>query len=156
MAIRKPLVIGSDGLIQQLQSGDTVGAIETGQVTLTAAAALTKGNAVYVPSAGNVNKARANAAGTSKVVGIVPNDISNGATGTVQVNGVVTLTTAEWDAITGQTGGLTAGSIYFLSAATAGLLTTTAPSTVGQLVVRVGIALSATEMSVSPGDPILL
>jgi len=64
----------------------------------------------------------------------------------VQTNGVLTLTTAEWDAITGDTGGLTRGVPYYLiPAPDDGQLTTTPPSTPGDFVVRVGIALSATD-----------
>ena len=42
--------------------------------------------------------------------------------------------------------GLTAGAVYFLSADTAGLITTTEPSVVGQISKPVGIAVSTTEM----------
>lgn len=52
--------------------------------------------------------------------------------------------------------GLDAGDHYFLSAATAGLITTTAPSTPGQYVVRVGEAVSTSEISIQLEPPILL
>ena len=156
MAVKKPLVIGSGGGIEQLQSGDTIGAFETGQVTQTAAATLIAGNPVYQSAAGTVNKGRANAAGTSRITGLTTTGIASAATGTVQSGGVLALTTAEWDAITGGSGGLTFNTVYFLSAATAGLLTSTAPSTVGQLIVEIGTALSTTEMLIDIKAPILL
>jgi len=46
--------------------------------------------------------------------------------------------------------GLTAGEVYFLSASTAGLLTTTEPTVVGQVSVPVGVASSATSLYVAP------
>lgn len=156
MAVKKPLVVGSDGRPQQLQSGDSIGSIETGQITLTADAALIAGAAVYASAADHVNKARANASGTSRCLGLAAAAISNGATGTIQVNGIVTLSTAEWDALAGTTGGLTYDSTYYLSPSTAGLLTATCPTTVGQLVVIVGVALSTTELNVKISEPILL
>lgn len=60
-----------------------------------------------------------------------------------QLSGPVTLTTAQWDAITGQVGGLTPGVPYFLDAATEGKLTTTAPGGGGDFVTPVGIGLTA-------------
>jgi hypothetical protein len=155
MAVRKPLVLVS-GRIQQLQSGDSIGAFETGQVTLTAAATLIAGNAVYASAAATVDKARANATGTSNVIGLATTGITSSATGVIQVNGVLTLTTTEWDAVAGTTGGLTYNTTYFLSAGTAGLLTSTAPSTVGQTVVEIGTALSTTDLAVSIKSYVLL
>jgi len=63
-----------------------------------------------------------------------------------QYSGLLKLTTAQWDAITGGSGGLTRGDAYYVSATTSGHLTTTAPSGGGQFVSPVGIATSATTM----------
>lgn len=157
MATRKPLVLGSDGRPQQLQSGDTLGiASETGQVEMTATSTVVAGGPVYCDGADSFDLARANAAGTSKVVGLAVVGITAAATGMVQVNGVLSLTTGEWDAVFGTTGGLTPGATYFLSEATAGIGTGTRPTTVGELVVILGIALSTTELSIRVGEPILL
>ena len=52
--------------------------------------------------------------------------------------------------------GLTAGATYYLSAATAGAMTVTPPSTVGQYVVRLGKALSTTEFEIRIERPVLL
>ncbi len=73
----------------------------------------------------------------------------------VQPQGVLTLTRAQWDAITGDTGGLIWGIPYYLDPATSGQLTTTAPSDPGDFVVRVGVALSATDLLIlicCPGE----
>lgn len=156
MAVKKPLVLGSDGRPQQLQSGDSVGVFETGQISLVADADLIAGAAVYASAAGHVDKARANASGTSRCRGIAQAAIASAASGTVQINGVVTLTTAEWDAVAGTSGGLTYDATYYLSPGTAGLLTGTCPSSVGQYVVIVGVALSTTELDLKIQEPVLL
>jgi hypothetical protein len=57
----------------------------------------------------------------------------------------VTATTGQWDAVTGGSGGLTPGVYYYVSAATAGLLTTTAPTTTGEVVKQAIWAISSTE-----------
>lgn len=46
--------------------------------------------------------------------------------------------------------GLTVGEAYFLSAATAGAITATEPSTIGQVSVPIGVASSATSLYVAP------
>jgi len=157
MTARKPLVVVS-GRIQQLQSGDTLDATvsEKDVVSMIADATLIAGNAVYAAAAGHCDKARANAAATSRVIGLATTAITSGASGSIQTNGVVTLTTGEWDAVAGTTGGLTYNTIYYLSAGTAGLITSTAPSTTSQLVVQLGIALSTTELYLDPQPEILL
>lgn len=156
MAVKKPLVLGADGRPQQLQSGDSISAVETGQISLTATATLIAGNAVYADGAASVDKARANAGGTSRCIGLAAAAITSAAAGMIQTNGVLTLSTAEWDALCGTTGGLTADTTYYLSAATAGLLTDTCPSTVSQYVVIAGIALSTVDLSIRISEPILL
>ena len=54
------------------------------------------------------------------------------------------------------TSGLDAGDIYYLSAATPGLITTVPPSTPGQYVTRVGEAASSAELIIQLEPPILL
>lgn len=157
MATKKPLVMGSDGRPQQLQSGDTIAnAADTGQVNQTAAAALVAGNAVYTSGADAVNKAQANASGTKDVLGLATAAISSSASGTIQTNGIVALTTTQWDAVAGTTGGLAPNAIYFLDPATAGKITATPPTTAGQYVCEVGRALSTTEFLIDIRSPILL
>lgn len=158
MALKKQLVMGTDGLPQQLQAGDTVaGGTDTGQVGgQVAAVALLAGNAVFTSGADAINKAQANSIGTKDTLGLATTAIAATAAGIVQCNGVVVLTTAQWDAVAGTTGGLVFNTRYFLSPTTAGLLTATVPTTVGQYVAYVGRGLSTTEMLVEPAVPILL
>ena len=116
------------------------------------------GTPVYVKSNNHIDAARANAAGTAECLGLISEvgGIATTATGAVQTGGTLTLTTGEWDAITGGSGGLTIGVYYYISAATAGLLTATAPSVAGQLVTPVGLAHSATQLEIRPERAILL
>lgn len=158
MALRKPLVM-IDGLPQQISSTDTLDATlsEVDQVSMTngEASALVIGTLTYVSAANTVKKAQANALGTCDVLGMVK-DISAAAAASVsnQTDGQISATTDQWDAVTGQTGGLTPGAVYFLSAATAGRMTVTAPTTSGQYVLRIGKALSTTLFDLNIGQPI--
>lgn len=160
MAARKPLVINS-GQIEQLQAGDTLVAsvteVDVVSKTNDNAGSVVIGAPVYQKSNGNVDKARANAQGTVQVVGLVADtSIAAAGSGNIQTDGVLVATTGQWDAVTGGSGGLTPGSPYYVDAAAAGLLTATAPSTASQFVVRVGLALSSTDMDITITAPIKL
>ena len=118
---------------------------------------INKGQAVYIKSSGSVDLAKANASGTAQAVGLVfDTTIATGAVGSVIIGGPITLTTAQWDAIAGTTGGLTAGVNYFLSPTVAGSLTATCPSTTGNYAELVGQAASATTLYVSARSPFAL
>ena len=151
MAAQKPLVIIA-GQIQQLPVGDTLAAAAT-EVDVIAklnanAGTIVIGTPVYPSSATQVDKAGAAAAGTRRVLGLMQSvSTASGVSGFVQTDGVLTASTAQWDAVAGTTGGLAAGTVYYLSA-TAGLLTATAPSTSGHYVCEVGMALSPTELEI--------
>jgi hypothetical protein len=153
MAIKKPLVMNG-GIIGQLQSGDTLAEVE--QIQAVADIALTAGMVVCSSAAGHIAKAKADAVGTSKSTGLATADIGNGATGGYQTEGIISLTTGQWDAVFGTTGGLVFNTIYYLSAATAGNGTSTAPTTVGQFVRQVGIGLSTTDLKIEMGPLIQL
>ena len=77
---------------------------------------------------------------------VIDANIAVSTAGRVQTNGKVILTTAQWDSITGQSGGLTPGSGYYLSQ-TAGLLTKT-PVNSGRFIV--GVALTTTDFQLEP------
>lgn len=160
MAAKKPLVLNG-GQIEQLQTGDTLDAsvseVDVVSVTNGESTAVVICTPVYVSAAGAVKKAQANASGTVQLLGLMKStSVEASATGTVQTDGIFTATTAEWDVATGGTGGLTAGSVYYLSAATAGLLTTTPPSATGSFIDRVGLALSTTDLDITIEPPIKL
>jgi hypothetical protein len=158
MATRTPLVIIS-GVVQQLPSGDTIdgGGPDTITLTNSNAGSAVIGMPVYSDGAGTFDLAQADAAGTYLVVGLVQDtSIASAASGAIQVNGILTATTGQWDAVTGDVGGLTAGSRYFLDETTAGNLTTTPTTTTTEYVVPVGRALSTTQMEILVETAILL
>jgi hypothetical protein len=161
MPLRKPLVVNA-GKIQQLQPGDTLDAPQSGGddtvLTNANAAAVVVCAPVYVSANDSFDKAQANAPATTDVFGLVSQSpsVAAGATGPVRSGGVLAATTAQWDAVAGTTGGMARGTYYYLDPATAGKLTATAPSTAGQFVVEVGLALSTTELLIRPRPPILL
>ena len=160
MAQRKPLVMNS-GQIEQLQSGDTLDAVVT-EVDLISrtnnnASPIVIGHAVYPDGNGTVDLAQADASGTVEVLGLVQEtSIAAAASGYIQTDGILTATTGQWDAVAGTTGGLTAGTVYYLDPDTPGLLTATAPTTGGDYVVRIGVGLSTTELEITFQPPILL
>ncbi len=160
MSARKPLVI-VNGQIQQLQAGDTLDAstseVDVVQKTNGNASPLVICTPAYVKADGTVDKAKADASGTVQILGLAKDvSIDAAAAGAIQTDGVLAATTVQWDAVAGTTGGLTAGTVYYLDAATAGKITGTAPTTVGQFVVRIGLALSTTELDISTTAPIKL
>ena len=119
------------------------------------ASAIAIGKAVYISSGDTVKLANANAAGTKNVVGLVfDTSINSGASGSVAISGSISATTTQWDAVTGQSGGLTAGAKYYLSNSTAGGLTTTAPTT--GYAAPVGVALSTTKFVLNIGPTVKL
>jgi hypothetical protein len=83
-------------------------------------------------------KAIASAANTAEVVGVVSRVI-DASTFEMTLSGEISGLT-----------GLTPGEVYFLSAATAGLLTIVEPSVVGQVSLPVGVASSASTLYVAP------
>lgn len=159
MALKKPLVL-SGGEIQQLQAGDDIdapfsGAIEVSLVNDNAGAVVIC-TPVYASAAGHFDKANATAAGTAKVIGLVTTtSVANGATGQVAIAGVVVATTAQWDAVTSLTGGLTFNVSYYLDT-TAGKIVVTPTTTTGQNNVFLGRGLSTTTLELGIRQPILL
>lgn len=159
MPLKKPVVLNTDGTFELLQSGDTLDATisiaDEATLTNSSASAIPIGTPIYISAANACEPSRANATGTAKVVGLVSAvSIAASGTGTIRKDGTLPATTAQWDAITEQVGGLTPGSTYFLSEATAGKLTTTAPTT--GWIVPVGVALSTTDFEIQIGDRVRL
>ncbi len=95
-----------------------------------------------------------------QVVGVLveaPDAGSSGVPVRMRTTGKVTLTTDEWDLITGDSGGLTEGAPYYLDWGfnSFGHLTTVAPTGSGQKKVQVGVALNVTTLVLSlPALPI--
>lgn len=68
---------------------------------------------------------------------------------TVRTAGAVILTADEWDEVTGGSGGLTAGSLYFLDDVANGGLVDAAPVASGTFVCQVGTAINETTLLLS-------
>lgn len=160
MPARRPLVV-IGGQIQNLPSGDSLDApvSEVDVISLNNASGSSAAicRAVYAGATG-FQLAQANSSATKNVIGLVRDTaIASNASGNIQSDGVMVATSAQWDAVTGGSTGLTPGAIYYLSATTAGAITSSAPSTAGQYVVQVGIALSTTALDIrDSGFDILL
>lgn len=116
------------------------------EIDLTAGETISQGQAVYINATdGKVYKAIAS--GTvdqATVLGFAKENKNAGQVISIQVGGVLSLS------------GLDEGEIYFLSAASAGFITLTPPSTAGQYVTRVGEAGSTAQLCIKPEVPILL
>ena len=156
MAIKKPLVL-TGGQIEQLQSGDSITNPVAIQMTNNNAGSIVIGTPVYAIANDAVDKAMANAVATVNVIGLVA-DVTIGAAalGSIQFDGVLAATTGQWDTVAGTSGGLAKDAFYYLDAATAGKLTATAPSTTGQFVLPIGIAISTTELKIEIGQRVKL
>ncbi len=157
MAVKAPLVIGTDGNMERLQPGDS---IDVGSSVGGYSAdngndgSITIGQVVYISGSGEMDLAKAdNGASAAAHALVVDASVSSGATGNFKLSGIVTST--DWTTVTGSEA-LTAGAMYFVSDSEAGGLTSVAPTTAGSYVVPVGRALSATELDVNIGTPIKL
>lgn len=127
---------------------DSIIASQSGETVIT----LLRGMPVaYV--AGKV--VRASATTQPRIYGFVY-DATIGAlgSGNIAVGGVLTATTAEWDAVTGSSGGLVPYSVYFLTS-TPGQIGTV-PSLANTYLMRAGYALSATQLKLQFDSPITL
>ena len=147
-----------DGEIGQLKAGDTLDITASSNQQFSATnsniAAITIGQPVYIQGANLVDLALADAKATSGVIGLVLDaSIDSSVVGTILTDGI--LTSTDWTAVVGADT-LTVGSVYFLSDVTAGTLTTTAPTTTGSFVTRVGTAISTTTLEVTISRPISL
>lgn len=102
---------------------------------------------VYTDSTG-AKLARADADLTRRVIGFVYDaSILSTGNGNIATAGSITALTSQWDAVTGNTGGLTPNATYWASTVTAGCITNVAPSTTGW-VQPVGVATSSTTMRI--------
>ena len=108
------------------------------------------GNVVFFNTVGDAVKAQADVEATMLGVGFASETIADTTSGDFQVDGIMIATEAEWNAVTEEgAGGLTEGAKYFVSEITAGKITTTAPSVVGEFVVQIGIALTSTKLKIT-------
>jgi hypothetical protein len=112
-------------------------------LTVTASEAISAGDWVNLWNSTGLKARKADATVAGKEAhGFALAAISNGATGSIYLEGLNTQVT-----------GKTAGDRQFLST-TAGASTTTAPSGAGNQAQVLGVAVSATSISFKPSDPI--
>lgn len=99
--------------------------------------------------------ARATTAGPNfQVVGLVKTGAAVGLTASLVAAGPLTLTTAQWDAVTGGVGGLIPNALYYVAPGPAGFLTALSPTAgSGDSAKIVGIALNTTTMAVMCSGP---
>jgi hypothetical protein len=146
--IKQPLVIGPQGQIQQLQSGDSVVASSVGSQFDAVNGDVVMhlpGTVVYISSSGTVQSALANSYNTVRAVAMASGTIASGAVGVYQIDGLAS-----------GFNNLTPNTTYFLSPTSAGSITATVPTTNGQWVLSVGVAYSPTQINVAFGTPIQL
>ena len=150
----------NDGSANQFIKTDAAGqwswSHDSNFISLTATSLTAIGMAVYSNGAGTFELARAYT-GSEGAIGLAISGISAAASGVIQTNGIISLTTGQWDTLCGTSGGLIAGTIYYLSSVAAGKLTSTPPTLSGgyysQKIIR---ALSTTVAVIRIGDSIKL
>lgn len=146
---REPYAPNYRGLVDaliDLKEGFPTRTSSSLEITLTAGENIVQSQALYI-NAADGRAYKAIASGTvdqATVVGFAKESKNSGLFISVQIAGVLA------------TSGLDEGEIYFLSAASAGNITLTPPSTPGQFVTRVGEAAIPTQLCVKPEVPILL
>lgn len=153
MAQRQPLTIVA-GQIEQVQAGDNFGnRIIRNNASGTTAV---RGQPVISDGDGSFDLANRASVANAKVIGLLAQgSVGNGSDGTIQVDGMFEASTTQWDAVTGGSGGLVAETYYYLGL-TDGTLTSTPPSTAGEVYILVGIALNTILMRIVIGPQILL
>lgn len=146
--------VAEAGKIPALDSGGKIdstllpatNAEDTIAVVVEDAGGLGAGDAVNIfDSTGTPKVRRADASNGRPAHGFVKAAFADAATATVFKEGT-----------NDQLTGMTAGIVQYLSATTPGAVTATAPSTAGQVVQRLGVAFSATDLDWEPVQPITL
>jgi hypothetical protein len=119
------------------------------------AGAIVIGQLVYQTTAGHVDLATTADMAHATVIGLVAAaSIASGASGVVQTSGPMILATPQWDAVTGQVGGLTPGAEYYLTGT--GLLTKLMPVSPNAIVVPIGAAASTQQLNLAIQAPVQL
>ena len=153
---KKPLVL-TNGRVEELQASDELDLVNNLDLVNKVnghPSSIVKGQPVYVNAVGQIDIAKADAALSANVIGLVRNDsIAAGASGQVQLQGQLYM--ADWTAVTGSPD-LTVNSEYYLSPTNAGTLTTTPASTPGQFLAFVGFAVDAKTLMILWERPIRL
>lgn len=123
---------GADGATVVVESGSAPVAAIFDSITV-------RGDVLYVSSGGHVDLAQADGEPQALAVGIALESVSAGQAGAYRTNGVVS--NPGWS--------LVPGAVYYLSPSVAGGMTDAFPNSVGDHVVILGAALSATELNLN-------
>lgn len=121
--------------------------------TAIASVDIDEGRPIYITGMGEVDLAKADSQSTTEVIGFVQVDCLSGETCRYLTEGKIER--LDWTTLTGMVD-LSPGEIYFLDSANAGRITATAPTTLGEFVVRVGRAVSTRTLDIEIELPILL
>ncbi len=127
-----------------------------GVLVAEAGADLIPGSPVYVTGAATFELAQADAYPQTIFAGMSSKPTLTGFLAEIVAGGPLELSPAQWDAITGQVGGLVPGTVYYLSPTTPGIIQPTPPAAVGTFSVKIGQAITASLMEVDPRNPIKL
>jgi hypothetical protein len=111
-----------------------------------------KGMAIHVSGADNVDLANADDPTTAICFGIAREDVTAGNTGEYQSEGQLSVT--DWTPVIGSAN-LTPGVVYYLDTSD-GQMTSTPPTGAGNHIVRIGIATNTTTLELEIARPILL
>ena len=151
MAIRKPLVL-HDGHIEQLQAGDRLAPVPNDtQLVNGETGIILAGQPVIIDDTGNAKHTIAtNGKG---VIAFCVMDVAPASLGVFQIDGILSLTVEQWGDMTGESGGLRPGKIYFLDDSAISRMTRMAPTTVGHYIVKLGVAINKTDFTISIGTP---
>lgn len=142
MAEFLPIILKT-GELQQIQTGDLLKDPNTSKplddyILATCSFSITKGEVFFVLTSGSSPIAVKAVADGSTLYPLA----FGLQTLSANVEGIYKLNTGRQGGLSG----LTAFAPYFLSASTPGAITTTPPTTTGTFVIKVGVALSTTEM----------
>jgi len=114
------------------------------------------GTPVYATIGSHFDVAQASGLPQARAVGLATSATLAGFAADVQTQDILSLTAGQWDAVTGQVGGLTSGSTYWLDFV-AGLLTTVPPAlSASTHNTRVGVALTSVALDIKIRAPIKL
>lgn len=157
-------VLGNGTLADPLRTTATATAFNAEYVDLTAQLPARPGQPVVAVSGAPSTGVARVSLGTAGLPTPAPNvaglivAVLSGEEVTVRSAGLVTLSTEEWDLITGETGGLRPEFVYYLDTGfdSFGHLTRTVPAS-GQVRSVVGVAASRTSLLLStPSDPVVV
>ena len=150
-----PLVWGSDGAPRSATASDAIqgsfASVATFPIDNETGGTLVVGCPVYMTGTANqIDKAKADAGATRKVVGLNTASLITGTSGNAQNDGKINMNNAAWGALVDGNGGtgLTPGDELFLSNANAGKLMVGPPATAGHYIVKVGSCVSANDLDI--------